>query len=193
MNKHLGFLSFKDPAVDIPGNAALKDQVLALRWVKNNCAFFGGDPNNITIFGESAGAVSTHYLMLTDTTKGLFHKGILMSGCALVPWANIPQLNWGYRLAKKLGYNGADKDKEVVEYLSKIKAAKMFKVMDDLLTIDERQRRVMFCFGPTVEPYITKDCVVPKLPLEMMRNAWGNEIPMLIGGNSSEGLLMFTG
>lgn len=49
----LGFLSFTDPEVGIPGNAGLKDQVFALKWVKKNIANFGGDPENVTIFGQS--------------------------------------------------------------------------------------------------------------------------------------------
>lgn len=49
----MGFLSFKDPELGIPGNAGLKDQVMALKWVQKNIANFGGDPNNVTAFGES--------------------------------------------------------------------------------------------------------------------------------------------
>lgn len=51
----IGFLSLKDPELNIPGNAGLKDQVLALKWVKKNIVSFGGDPNNVTVFGTSVG------------------------------------------------------------------------------------------------------------------------------------------
>lgn len=176
----------------MPGNAGLKDQVMALRWVKHNCQFFGGDPDNITVFGESAGAASTHYMMLTEQTRNLFHKCVLMSGTALAPWANIPQHNWAYRLAKATGYRGANVDRQVFEHLQHCKGSAMLKVCEDLLTTDERHQRMMFSFGPTIEPYDSKHCVIPRSPLEMMRSAWGNKIPMLIGGNSSEGLLIFT-
>lgn len=65
----LGFLSLsRDRAL---GNAGLKDQVLALEWVQKNIAAFGGDPNRVTIFGESAGAVSVHYLMMSPRSKGI--------------------------------------------------------------------------------------------------------------------------
>ena len=72
----LGFLSTEDEIV--PGNNALKDQSQALRWVQENIAQFGGDPNNVTLFGESAGAVSVHYQMISPLSKGkLLYLNIL--------------------------------------------------------------------------------------------------------------------
>ncbi|XP_073820608.1 alpha-Esterase-8 [Musca autumnalis] len=188
----LGFLCLNDETCDVPGNAGLKDQVLALKWVKNNCHFFGGDPNNITLFGESAGGASAHYLMLTEQTKGLFHKAVVMSGSVLSPWANIPHLDWAYRLAKATGYNGENNDKSVLAHLRHVKPRTMLKICDKLLTMEERlHKRLNFGFGPCVEPYKTHHTVIPTEPLEMLRNNWGNSIPLLIGGNSFEGLLMF--
>lgn len=63
----LGFLSTQDEVV--PGNNGLKDQSLGLRWVKSNIRNFGGDPDKITIFGESAGSASVHYQLLTPLNK----------------------------------------------------------------------------------------------------------------------------
>ena len=65
----LGFLSSGDDTV--PGNFGLWDQNLALRWVKTNIAAFGGDPESMTVFGESAGAVSVGFQMLSPVSKGL--------------------------------------------------------------------------------------------------------------------------
>lgn len=54
----------------MPGNFGLKDQTLALQWVKNNIGDLGGDPNKVTVFGVSAGAVATHFQVLTPKAKG---------------------------------------------------------------------------------------------------------------------------
>lgn len=64
----LGFLSTGDEVA--PGNWGLKDQVLALKWVQNNIEYFGGDSNLVTIFGESSGGVSVHFLTLSNSTIG---------------------------------------------------------------------------------------------------------------------------
>ncbi|KAJ9587060.1 hypothetical protein L9F63_019348, partial [Diploptera punctata] len=84
----LGFLSTGDSVC--PGNNGLKDQVAALRWVRNNIAAFGGNPNSVTIFGESAGGSSVHYHMLSPLSRGLFHRSISQSGTALLNWAFAP-------------------------------------------------------------------------------------------------------
>ena len=77
-----GFLSLPSfgPAYAGSANAALLDQVAALEWVRANIESFGGDPDNVTIFGESAGASSVGSLLSMPRAKGLFHKAILESG-----------------------------------------------------------------------------------------------------------------
>lgn len=80
-----GFYSTEDEVA--PGNAGIKDQLLALKWVQKNIAKFGGDPKNVTVFGESAGAASVSYLVQMPTAKNLFHKAIMQSGCSLNSWA----------------------------------------------------------------------------------------------------------
>lgn len=74
-------LSADDPN-GVSGNYGLLDQVAALIWVKENIAVFGGDPDNVTIFGESAGAQSVTEIMATPFSEGLFHKAILQSGAS---------------------------------------------------------------------------------------------------------------
>ncbi|XP_069463193.1 fatty acyl-CoA hydrolase precursor, medium chain-like [Ambystoma mexicanum] len=79
----LGFFSTSDEHAR--GNWGFLDQVQALQWVQENIVHFGGDPNSVTIFGESAGAVSVSVLILSPMTKGLFHKAISESGVAFIP------------------------------------------------------------------------------------------------------------
>lgn len=64
----LGFLSTEDMVS--PGNQGMKDQAQAIRWVHENIAAFGGDPNRVTIFGESAGGASVHYHMISPLSRG---------------------------------------------------------------------------------------------------------------------------
>lgn len=80
----LGFL-FLDRS-DSPGNAALFDQLMALEWIRDNIAAFGGDPNLVTLFGESSGAVSVSYHLLSPLSQNLFTRVILQSGGMTTPW-----------------------------------------------------------------------------------------------------------
>nr|ATS94112.1 juvenile hormone esterase [Dendroctonus rhizophagus]UUB32783.1 carboxylesterase COEF1 [Dendroctonus rhizophagus] len=80
-----GFLSTLDNAA--PGNVGLKDQVMALKWIKQNIGSFGGNPEKVTIFGQSAGAVSVHFHLVSKASDGLFARAISQSGSALTPWA----------------------------------------------------------------------------------------------------------
>ncbi|XP_061496509.1 putative inactive carboxylesterase 4 [Anopheles gambiae] len=73
-----GFLSTGDRSA--PGNFGMKDQVMVLRWVKKNIRAFGGDPNRVTIFGESVGGSSVQYQMLSPLSRGLFHRAVSMGG-----------------------------------------------------------------------------------------------------------------
>ncbi|CAH4034089.1 unnamed protein product [Pieris brassicae] len=111
----LGFLSLGTE--DAPGNAGMKDQVLAMRWVKKNIRKFGGDPDNITIFGESAGGASVSYHLISPMTKGLFKRAITQSGTANGWWPNTYRARErGIQLAREMGSNATD-TKDVYEFL----------------------------------------------------------------------------
>ncbi|KAE8582583.1 hypothetical protein XENTR_v10020177 [Xenopus tropicalis] len=98
----LGFLSTGDS--NAPGNYGLWDQHMAIAWVKRNIAAFGGDPNNITLFGESAGGASVSLQTLTPYNVGLIKRAISQSGVGLCPWAiQRDPLTWAKSLASKLG------------------------------------------------------------------------------------------
>ncbi|XP_037945474.1 esterase B1-like [Teleopsis dalmanni] len=187
-----GFLSIDDPAVNVPGNAGIKDQILSLKWVQENISAFGGDPNNVTLFGESAGGASTHLCLLSEQSRNLVHKAIIMSGSALCPWANPPRNNWALRLAQQLGYDGDEgKDVEIYKYLLNAKGPDMVSAAGLVLKKEEKHYRTLFAFGPTVEPYITSQCVIAEKPYELMKKTWSNQIPIMIGGTSFEGLLFY--
>ncbi|CAN8014939.1 unnamed protein product [Ixodes persulcatus] len=85
-NYRVGVLGFLNAGIrGASGNAGLYDQILALTWVKKNIAFFGGDPEKVVLFGQSAGAISISYLQLSPMGRHLFRRAILQSCSALVP------------------------------------------------------------------------------------------------------------
>uniref|UniRef100_A0A2K6JTL7 Carboxylic ester hydrolase n=1 Tax=Rhinopithecus bieti TaxID=61621 RepID=A0A2K6JTL7_RHIBE len=95
----LGFLSTGD--ANLPGNYGLRDQHMAIAWVKRNIAAFGGDPSNITLFGESAGGASVSLQTLSPYNKGLIRRAISQSGVAVSPW--VIQKNPVFWVAEKVG------------------------------------------------------------------------------------------
>lgn len=119
----LGFLSLDDPSLEVPGNAGLKDQTLALQWVQKNIENFGGDPGNVTIFGVSAGGASVQYHILSTASKGLFHKAILHSGSVHNPWpygtAKLPEV---------LRISGIQKDNDAsaLEYVRNLPVEELY-------------------------------------------------------------------
>ncbi|XP_043476975.1 esterase FE4-like [Leptopilina heterotoma] len=87
MNYRLGIFGFFTTGDSVaPGNFGLKDQALALKWVQKNIKNFGGDPNRVTLFGESAGGASVNLHAISDASNGLFQQYIIQSGSALCPW-----------------------------------------------------------------------------------------------------------
>lgn len=124
-----GFLSLEDDDGRVSGNAGLKDQVMALKWVQKNIANFGGDPSKVTIFGESAGGASTHLLNLSPMAKGLFHRVISQSGCGLDPWVSskvIPRQHY-FELI------GCNISEGILECLQKVPTAQLIKIQNELL------------------------------------------------------------
>ena len=101
----LGWLARENDPV-LPGNLGLKDQQEAMRWVQRNIAFFGGDPRKVTIFGESAGAISAHLHILSPAARNLFRAAILQSGTALMGYERLvhtPKAKSGEEAVRALG------------------------------------------------------------------------------------------
>ena len=94
------------------GNAGNADMVAALKWIHKNIAAFGGDPDNVTLFGQSGGGMKVYTLMQTPSAEGLFHKGIIQSGVANFPNKALPD---GTRIVKALMEELELKDVEELE------------------------------------------------------------------------------
>lgn len=182
----LGFLCLNDKELGVPGNAGLKDQRLALKFVKKNIQNFGGDPNNITLFGQSAGGASVSWHCASESSKNLFNRAILMSGCSMNHWALTPNRDWAYRLSRKLGYEGSEEEKEVLAFLRTADPAEIVKFQK---TVVQPSERIAFAFAPQIEPYETEEILITQPPKEWLRTAWSNDIDVLIGGTSDEGLM----
>lgn len=94
-----GFLALGIP--EAPGNAGMFDQLMALDWVQRNIKFFGGNPQNVTLFGESAGAVSVAFHLLSPLSQPKFNRAILQSGSVTCAWA-VTTREEAFRRAKRL-------------------------------------------------------------------------------------------
>ncbi len=175
----LGFLyleEYNNDSLNFPSNLGLLDQVAALKWVKENISAFGGDPDNITIFGESAGANSVLSLLTSPETKGLFHKAIVQSGAEL-------------SVTNK--QKAAAEAKEFLQLLG-ISENEIYKLrrlsIDTLLAASERlfQKRVknkedVMFFIP-----VSGTEFLPFIPLDAIQQGIAKDIPMLIGTNRDE-------
>lgn len=186
----LGFLCCQSPEDGVPGNAGLKDQNMALKWVKDNIASFGGDPEAITLFGHSAGACSVQYHLISKASEGLFKRAIIMSGSTYCSWGLSPQRNWVEKLAKAVGWNGSGKEMDALKYLRIVKPEDIINNQEKLMGPEDIRDGIFIPFGPTIEPYATEGSMILQDPMVMSREAWGNKIDVMVGGTSEEGLLM---
>lgn len=87
----LGFFTAFDP--DGPANLGLKDQVMALKWIKRYIHYFGGNASSVTIVGQGSGAAAVGLHLLSPMSKGLFHKAIMQSGSPLCHWALVDDIS----------------------------------------------------------------------------------------------------
>lgn len=184
---NFGFFAF--PALSreskgrLLGNYAFMDQIAALEWVRRNVAAFGGDPRNVTLFGESAGGMSVNALLMTPLAQGLFQRAIIESGGGrdnimrarpLIGSADSAAAV-GVRLARKLGIAG-----EGAAALAELRALPAAKLVDDLnmatLSGDHD-----YAGGPILDGrlYLGAPCAV-------YAAGGGARVPVMIGANTDE-------
>nr|ABB76665.1 acetylcholinesterase 2 [Cydia pomonella] len=174
---------FSPGSEEAPGNMGLWDQQLAIRWIKDNARVFGGDPDLITLFGESAGGGSVSLHMLSPEMKGLFKRGILQSGTLNAPWS------W------MTGERAQDIGKVLVDDCncnSSLLSADPSLVMDCMRGVDAKTISVQqwnsytgilgFPSAPTVDGVF-----LPKDPDTMMKEGSIHNTEVLLGSNQDEG------
>ncbi len=175
-NYRLGQLGFfAHPALEKaaprgPANFGLLDQIAALRWVKENIAQFGGDPGNVTIFGESAGGKSVLTHFASPLSRGLFHKGIAQSSYILPEMTRAKAVEMGTRISDALGLKGK---RATLEALRAVPAEKFGALKGKGLS--------------TAPVPISGDKVLPR-PIESVF-ADGQEagLPLMVGSTSDDG------
>uniref|UniRef100_A0A1B6CDB8 Carboxylic ester hydrolase n=1 Tax=Clastoptera arizonana TaxID=38151 RepID=A0A1B6CDB8_9HEMI len=185
----LGFLSLENSK--LPGNAGLKDQVLALEWVQRNIVCFGGDPSKVTLMGISAGAASVEYHLLSPLSKGLFHAAILQSGSVMNPWAyeHSPK-TFALRLANHLGYDGEEEDEDsLLDFFLKIPAMTLVRSQKEILTEKERLHTSGMTFRPVVEKEGPGRQFITKTPREILNSGEFTQVPIITGCTNNEGNL----
>ncbi|MDA5195015.1 carboxylesterase/lipase family protein [Govanella unica] len=161
------------------GNYAILDQIAALKWVQRNIAAFGGDPDNVTILGQSAGGMAVHALVTTPLAKGLFSKAIVMSGGGrklLGPTMSSKQAETiGAEFAKSKGVEG-----DAAPALKALRALSADQVMDGL--------SLMTLFTAKNFTPLYADGQVVSGPIdETYQDGKGANIPMIIGTTNADG------
>ncbi len=155
------------------GSLGVQDAVAALRWVKDNIAHFGGDPNNVTIFGESAGAMGVGTLLAMPEAHGLFHKAILQSGAASSAKSTDVATRHTKELMDILGLDRVDLDA-----LQELSVSTLIEAHQALAAAHVREGLVSM---PVVD-----GSVIDRSPLEAVEQGAASDIPLLIGTNRDE-------
>nr|XP_053628547.1 putative inactive carboxylesterase 4 [Cherax quadricarinatus] len=176
----LGFLSTEDSV--IPGNLGLKDQTMALHWVQNNIYNFGGDPNCVTIIGQSAGGAAVHFQILTPKSRGLFSRAIIQSGVALAPFAlGNRHREIAERVGGSLGCDTRYGSTHLLACLQTLDAHELTATIQDFF----EWSFLPLPLGPRVDGDF-----LPAHPALLLRDRQYNPVDILSGTTAHEGLII---
>ncbi|XP_011259279.2 venom carboxylesterase-6 [Camponotus floridanus] len=179
----MGFLSTEDEIV--PGNMGLKDQNMALRWVFQNIESFGGDPNGITLFGQSAGGASVQYHYLSPMSVGLFRGGMSFSGTAFDCWAQTESsLEKTKKLSSLMGCPTTT-SRDMIDCLRYRPARDIVQATSEFMYFFYNP---FTPFGPVVEKANNDTPFIDKTPIEIVNNGEVQDLPWVTSVVSEEGL-----
>jgi para-nitrobenzyl esterase len=187
VNHRLGILGFLDLSAygqeyADSGNAGMLDIVLALQWVRDNIAGFGGNPNCVTVFGESGGGAKVNALLGMPSAAGLFQRAVLMSGTML----RAKPSDTGRALTETaLGYLGIDSS-DVIEQLLKLDAMTLVESQMQLPPGSGAIPTIRKSFSPTI------GATIPGDPVEVIRAGAARTVEVMLGTTTHE-LLGFLG
>ncbi|GBP02559.1 Esterase FE4 [Eumeta japonica] len=175
-----GFLCLNTES--IPGNMGLKDQLAALKWVKHNIQAFGGNPDDITLLGYSAGSFSAEVLMLSPAAEGLFHRVILESGSAKGTWLDLN----GPEFAKIVASANGASD---IENITKLEEFYLSLSYPELLALSQVPG-ILEAFLPCLEND-KENGIVTKSPHEVLQSGNYSKLPLITGYTNGEGLFFY--
>ena len=165
----------------VSGNYGILDHIAALEWVRDNVAGFGGDPNNVTIFGESAGGGSVYSLLATPLAKGLFHKAISQS--TWITSYNVTNLSSHNGMTASAEARGEEAINTKLDELG-VSGTDQLENMRDL-TAAQLMEMNLGIFGVSL---IVDGHIFPKSPAEIFAEGSHNAVPLIAGVNDGEGL-----